>query len=56
MPAFRELKAETSVAGVEEAGYQTNFERKARQKGTPVWRAEYERTAGPVTEVADSTG
>jgi tRNA (guanine-N7-)-methyltransferase len=43
MPAFRELKAETSVAGVEEAGYQTNFERKARQKGTPVWRAEYER-------------
>lgn len=53
MPAFRELKTETSLAGVEEAGYQTNFERKARQKGTPVWRAEYERTARPVTEATD---
>ncbi len=39
MPAFRELGSETSTASVEEAGYQTNFERKARLKGTPVWRA-----------------
>lgn len=46
MPVFRELRAEMSAAPVEEAGYQTNFERKARQKGTPVWRAEYERLAG----------
>ncbi|MBA4187984.1 MAG: tRNA (guanosine(46)-N7)-methyltransferase TrmB [Planctomycetaceae bacterium] len=53
MPAFRELRAETSTGTVEEAGYQTNFERKARQNGTPVWRAEFERTAGPITEVAD---
>jgi tRNA (guanine-N7-)-methyltransferase len=53
MPAFREVRAEESRASVEEAGYQTNFERKARQKGTPVWRAEFERTAGPVTEVSD---
>jgi tRNA (guanine-N7-)-methyltransferase len=53
MPAFREVRAETSQASVEEAGYQTNFERKARQKGTPVWRAEFERTSGPVTEAAD---
>jgi tRNA (guanine-N7-)-methyltransferase len=43
MPAFQELRAETSRGTVEEAGYQTNFERKARQKGTPVWRAEFER-------------
>ena len=56
MPAFRELRAETSTGSVEEAGYQTNFERKARQKGTPVWRAEFERTAGPVTEAADPAG
>ena len=40
--------------GVPEAvGFQTNFERKARQKGTPIWRAEFERTIGPVTEAAD---
>jgi tRNA (guanine-N7-)-methyltransferase len=43
MPAFQEVRAETSRGTVEEAGYQTNFERKARQKGTPVWRAEFER-------------
>jgi tRNA (guanine-N7-)-methyltransferase len=45
LPAFRELRAEMNTAPAEEAGYQTNFERKARQKGTPVWRAEYERVA-----------
>lgn len=43
LPSFRELRAETSTGTVEEAGYQTNFEKKARQKGTPVWRAEFER-------------
>jgi tRNA (guanine-N7-)-methyltransferase len=41
LPVFREVRTETSTAPVEEAGYQTNFERKARQKGTPVWRAEF---------------
>ena len=54
MPAFREVHAEKSSASVEEAGFQTNFERKARQKGTPIWRAEFERTAGPVAEATDS--
>ena len=53
MPAFRELAAETSTAAVEEAGYQTNFERKARLKGTPVWRAAFERTDAAVTVAAD---
>lgn len=53
MPAYRELGSETSTGSLEEAGYQTNFERKARQKGTPVWRAQYERTAGPVTVATD---
>jgi tRNA (guanine-N7-)-methyltransferase len=49
MPAFRELRTETSTAPLETAGYQTNFERKARQKGTPIWRADYERTNEPFT-------
>ena len=53
MPAFRELAAETSTASVDEAGYQTNFERKARLKGTPVWRAVFERTDAAVTVAAD---
>jgi tRNA (guanine-N7-)-methyltransferase len=53
MPAFRAVSSETSRAPVEEAGYQTNFERKARLKGTPVWRAVYERTGEAVTIVAD---
>ena len=44
LPVFRELRADQSTGSLEEAGYQTNFERKARQKGTPVWRAEFERT------------
>ena len=44
-PAFRELGSETSCESVEVAGFQTNFERKARLQGTPVWRAFYERTA-----------
>lgn len=37
LPAFRERE----VAAGE--GYQTNFERKAQQKGTPVWRAAFEK-------------
>lgn len=53
MPAFCERQAEKSTATVEEAGYETNFERKARQKGTPVWRAEFERTTESITEVND---
>ena len=56
MPAFRELAAETTTGSVEEAGFQTNFERKARAQGTPVGRARYERTAGPVTVAPDPAG
>ncbi len=47
LPAFRERRTETTTGTVEEAGYETNFERKARQKGTPVWRAEFDRTNEP---------
>jgi len=53
MPAFRELASETDRDPVEVAGYQTNFERKARIKGTPVGRAAYERTAEAVTVAPD---
>jgi tRNA (guanine-N7-)-methyltransferase len=42
---LRQIRSETNNASLEEAGYQTNFERKARQKGTPIWRAEFERIA-----------
>ena len=53
MPAFNEVRSATSVGTPEADGFQTNFERKARQKGTPIWRAEFERTSGPVTEATD---
>jgi tRNA (guanine-N7-)-methyltransferase len=43
--SFREIRSGANTASLEQAGFQTNFERKARQKGTPVWRAEYERFA-----------
>lgn len=44
MPAFRLLSSETNRDSVEVAGFQTNFERKARLEGTPVGRAVYERS------------
>ncbi|HUR55806.1 MAG TPA: tRNA (guanosine(46)-N7)-methyltransferase TrmB [Gemmataceae bacterium] len=50
MPAFREMPVETG-----QGGYQTNFERKAQLKGTPVWRAAFERTTGDVTIPRDPT-
>jgi len=53
MPAFRAVRSGTGAGSPEEAGFQTNFERKARQKGMPIWRAEFERAAGPVTETTD---
>ncbi len=43
MPAFREVTAQTDREPAGTAAYQTNFERKARLKGTAVWRAVYER-------------
>lgn len=55
MTVFREVETEMSRDGLEVAGYQTNFERKARQKGTPVWRATFERvfqTSGPESELS----
>ena len=54
MPAFAERpeKAERAAPPTE-AGYATNFERKALAGGGSVWRAVYERTTGAVTVVAD---
>jgi tRNA (guanine-N7-)-methyltransferase len=37
LPAFREEPSEPMDA----AGFRTNFERKAREQGTPVWRSRY---------------
>ena len=54
MPAFAERAEEADRAAPQtDAGYATNFERKARTSGTPVWRAVYERTAEPVTVAPD---
>jgi tRNA (guanine-N7-)-methyltransferase len=57
MPAFCEHPDEAEQAAPQtDAGFATNFERKARAAGTPVWRAVYERTAEPVTVAADPVG
>ena len=54
MPQFRELNSETSRESLEVAGFQTNFERKARLQGNPVGRAWYERTDVPPPSAAAS--
>ena len=54
MPAFAERPEEADrAAPPTEAGYATNFERKALAGGGSVWRAVYERTPEAVTVVAD---
>ncbi|QJW98316.1 tRNA (guanosine(46)-N7)-methyltransferase TrmB [Frigoriglobus tundricola] len=54
MPCFAERPEEAERAAPQtETGYATNFERKARESGTAVWRAVYERTAEAVTVVPD---
>jgi tRNA (guanine-N7-)-methyltransferase len=54
MPAFAERPEEADRAAPRtDAGFATNFERKALAGGGSVWRAVYERTAEPATVVAD---
>ena len=54
MPAFKVRPEEEQLAAPRtEAGFATNFERKALETGGSVWRAVYERTPEPVTVVAD---
>lgn len=54
MPAFAERPDEADRAAPQtSAGFATNFERKALTTGGSVWRAVFERTAEPVTVVAD---
>jgi tRNA (guanine-N7-)-methyltransferase len=54
MPAFAARPDEAPLSAPQtDAGYATNFERKARASGTPVWRAVYERTTEPVTVAVD---
>ncbi|AMV27169.1 tRNA (guanine-N(7)-)-methyltransferase [Gemmata sp. SH-PL17] len=54
MPAFKLRPEEEQLAAPRtEAGFATNFERKALETGGSVWRAVYERTSEPVTVVAD---
>ncbi|MDY3555358.1 tRNA (guanosine(46)-N7)-methyltransferase TrmB [Gemmata sp. JC717] len=56
MPCFELRPAEEQLAAPRtDAGFATNFERKALEKGGGVWRAVYERTSAPVTVAADPT-
>lgn len=56
MPAFVERPEEADCAPRTDAGFATNFERKALESGGSVWRAAFERTAGPVTLAVDPAG
>jgi tRNA (guanine-N7-)-methyltransferase len=54
MPAFAERPEEAeSAAPRTDAGFATNFERKALAVGGGVWRAVFERTSAEVTVAAD---
>jgi len=54
MPAFAERPEERERAAPRtDAGFATNFERKALAGGGSVWRAVYERTEAAVSVVAD---
>jgi tRNA (guanine-N7-)-methyltransferase len=46
-PAFRLCHSEMNREPVEVAGFQTNFERKARLQGSPICRAVYRRVSLP---------
>lgn len=54
MPSLRVLETNESRETLEVAGFQTNFERKARLEGTPVWRAVCERTDVPIEPAAQA--
>ncbi len=54
LPAFAPRPEEENLAAPRtEAGFATNFERKALDTGGAVWRAVYERTTEPVTRATD---
>ena len=54
MPCFALRPEEEQLAAPRtDAGFATNFERKALEQGGGVWRAVYERTSEPVTVAAD---
>src|SRR5262249_50599173 len=47
-PAFRELPPPAPTEPRHDMDYLTNFERKFRKEGRPIYRAAYERTAEPL--------
>jgi len=47
-PAFRELPPPDPTEPRHDMDYLTNFERKFRKEGRPIYRAAYERTAEPL--------
>ena len=54
-PAFRELPPPAPIEPAHDMDYLTNFERKFRKEGRPIYRAAFERTdaALPETTAAD---
>jgi tRNA (guanine-N7-)-methyltransferase len=50
-PAFRELPPPPPTGGTHESDYLTNFERKFRRQGRPIYRAAFERTKAPLPEI-----
>ncbi len=53
MPAFREPPPPAANEPSHDMDYLTNFERKARKKGMPIYRSLFERTAEAVTIAPD---
>ena len=47
-PAFRELPPPSAIEPRHDMDYLTNFERKFRKEGRPIYRAAYERTEVPL--------
>lgn len=47
-PAFRELPPPEPSVGMDDTDYLTNFERKFRKQGRPIYRAVFERTDSPL--------
>ena len=47
-PAFRELPPPDATEPRHDMDYLTNFERKFRKEGRPIYRAAYERTSEPL--------
>lgn len=51
--SFHELSAPASSEGKDENDYMTNFERKFRKQGRPIYRAIFQRTDSPIHSIVE---